>query len=111
MTPLAVNLARESPLLELRLQSPRSIDAALIPVLIGPPGEGGAAPAVSRSLTWTNGLLSEITFADGRRKILTWTAEQLTRIDHIRPSQPTIRADINYSPDGLVSTVFVSQLP
>lgn len=111
--PLAVQLVAEVPQLNLVIRQPQAIDAALLPVLIGPPGPagGGAAAApVSRSLSWAGGHLVGVLYADGRSKALTWTADRLTRVDHQRPALPTQRADLAYNPDGTLASVAQSEL-
>lgn len=72
----------------------------------GPPGTpGSASEPVSRTLTWLSGRLTGVAYADGRSKALTWTGDRLTRVDHLRPSLPTQRADLSYNPDGTLAAV------
>lgn len=97
----------QAPLLRLSFRPPQVLDAVLIPVLIGPPGE--ALAPVSRTLTWSSGRLTGVAYADGRSKALTWTGGQLTRVDHLRPSLPTLRADLSYNLDGTLAAVTQSE--
>lgn len=105
---LPVELVQDVPQLQLQIRQPQALDAALLPVLIGPPGPagGGAAAApVSRGLTWAGGRLVGVAYADGRSKALTWTGDRLTRVDTLRPGLPTLRADLSYNPDGTLAAV------
>lgn len=76
----------------------------------GPKGDS-AGVAVSKSLYWLDGHLSEIRFADGSVKSFTWADGRPVQIDHFRPSLGTTRTTIGYSPDGLIDSVIVSSLP
>lgn len=110
---LAVDLVQEVPQLQLQIRQPQALDAALLPVLIGPPGPagGGAAAApVSRVFTWSSGRLAGVAFADGRSKAFTWSGDQLTRVDTLRPGLPTLRADLSYNPDGTLAAVAHSEV-
>lgn len=110
---LAVELVADVPQLQLQIRQPQALDAALLPILIGPPGPagGGAAAApVSRSLTWSAGRLVGVAYADGRSKALTWTGDQLTRVDTLRPGLTTLRADLTYNPDGTLAAVAQSEV-
>lgn len=71
----------------------------------GPPGTGTATPPTTRTLTWAAGKLAAVTYADGRSKTMTYTGEQLTRVDRLTPSAQTQRADLAYNPDGTVAGV------
>lgn len=110
---LAVELVQEAPQLQLQIRQPQALDAALLPVLIGPPGPagGGAATApVSRVFTWSAGRLAGVTFADGRSKTMTWSGDQLSRVDTQRPGLLTLRADLSYNPDGTLAAVTQSEV-
>jgi hypothetical protein len=106
---LGVQLLAKEPTLRLVLRAPQVLDAALLPVLIGPPGNGAATTPVSRTLSWAAGRLAGVAFADGRSKALTWSGDQLTRVDHLRPGLPTQRADLAYNPDGTLASVTQSE--
>lgn len=110
---LAVALVSDVPVLALSIQPPQTLAAALLPILIGPPGPagGGAAAApVSRVFTWSSGRLAAVAFADGRSKAFTWAGDQLTRVDTLRPGLPTLRADLSYNPDGTLAAVAQSEV-
>lgn len=81
----------------------------------GPPGSGTgsgtATPPTSRTLTWAAGRLTGVTYADGRSKAMTYTGEQLTRVDRLTPSAPTQRADLAYNPDGSLVGITESLTP
>jgi YD repeat-containing protein len=59
----------------------------------------------SRTLTWAAGKLAAVTYADGRSKAMTYTGEQLTRVDRLTPGQTTQRADLAYNPDGTLAGI------
>ena len=107
---LVVALVQPTPTLHLVIRQPQAIDAALLSVLIGPPappgtGTGTAAPPTTRTLTWAAGKLAAVAYADGRSKAMTYTGEQLTRVDRLTPSAQTLRADLTYNPDGTLAGV------
>jgi hypothetical protein len=104
---LACELVQPTPTLHLVIRPPQALDAALLPVLIGPPGPAsgpGAAPT-SRTLTWAAGRLAAVAYADGRTKALTYTGDQLTQVDRLTPGLPTQRATLQYHPDGTLASV------
>ena len=104
---LDVTLLAERPAINLVLRQPQALDAALLPVLIGPPGTGSgtATPPTTRTLTWAAGKLAAVTYADGSSKTMTYTGEQLTRVDRLTPGQLTQRADLAYNPDGTLAGI------
>jgi hypothetical protein len=106
--PLPLQLVADTPQLNLVVRPPQQLDVGLLPVLLPLPGEAAVAP-VSRTLTWSSGRLTGVSYADGRSKALTWTGGQLTRVDHLRPTLPTLRADLSYNPDGTLAGVTQSE--
>lgn len=97
---LLIDTIVQQELLELGLQGPP-----------GPPGPAGTtSPPVSSTFTWAAGRLASVAYADGRSKVLTYTGEQLTRVDHARPGLPTLRADLSYHPDGTLAVVAQSEV-
>lgn len=102
---LAVELVQTTPTLRLDIRPPLQLDAALLPVLIGPPGPAGDAAPKSPEFTWVAGQLVRVTYADGSTKDLTWSAGQLTQVDFARTGYPATRKLLTYNPDGTLAAV------
>ena len=78
--------------------------------LRGEPGSSAAAPA-SRLLTWDAERIAGVTFSDGRSKTFAWAGDRLAHVDSASPDRPTLRSALSYTPDGLIESITVSQLP
>lgn len=106
---LAVQLVSSVPTIHLVVRAPTALDAALLPVLIGPPGPlgtgtGTSAPT-SPTFTYTAGWLTAVVYADGTTKAMSYTAGQLAQVDTLGPGQPTVRKTLAYNPDGTLASV------
>lgn len=104
---LAVHLQASQPTLALRFRAPTELDAALLPVLIGPPGPPGTGPSAPTSPTfaYTDGWLTAVVYADGTTKALSYTEGRLAQVDTLRPGLPTMRKTLSYNPDGTLASV------
>lgn len=103
---LAAELAPPAPLLDLVPRLPEAIDAALIPILVGPPGPaGGGADLINPVLTWAGGRLVGVAYDGGASKALVYSSDQLATLDLLRPGQPTLRKTFSYNPDGTLAAV------
>jgi len=104
---LAVHLQASQPTLALRFRAPTTLDAALLPVLIGPPGPTGTGTSAptSPTFTYTGGWLTAVVYADGTTKALSYTAGRLAQVDTVRPGLPTVRKALSYNPDGTLASV------
>ena len=103
---LAVQLVSSVPTLHLVVRAPTALDAALLPILIGPPGTGdGTSAPTSPAFTYTAGWLTAVVYADGTTKALSYTAGRLAQVDTLRPGQPTVRKTLAYNPDGTLASV------
>lgn len=103
---LAADLAPPAQLLELVPRLPQAIDAALIPVLVGPPGPaGGGDDLINPVLTWAAGRLVRVDYEGGAFKTLAYSDGQLATLDTSRPGQPTLRKTFSYNPDGTLAAV------
>ena len=102
---LAVELVQETPVLALQLRAPQLLDAALLPVLIGPPGLDGGALPKSPAFTYAAGRLVGVVYADGSTKTMTWAGEQLAQVDFARVGYPTTRKTLAYNPNGTLASV------
>ena len=103
--PLRVEMTREVPALKLTLRPLQSIDAALLPVLIGPPGLSADDAHISPAFTYVDGRLVGVTYADGSVKTLTWVGGELAQIDFIRVGAGDVRKTLSYNPDGTLASV------
>lgn len=101
---LAVQLVSSVPTIHLVVRAPTALDAALLPILIGPPGTGTSAPT-SPTFTYTGGWLTAVVYADGTTKALSYTDGRLAQVDTLRPGQPTLRKTLAYNPDGTLASV------
>lgn len=106
---LAVQLVSSVPTIHLVVRAPTALDAALLPILIGPPGppgtgDGSSAPT-SPTFTYTGGWLTAVVYADGTTKALSYTDGQLAQVDTLRPGLPTVRKTLSYNPDGTLASV------
>ena len=93
------------PTLDLALRPLQSIDAALLPVLIGPPGLSADDAHTSPAFTYADGRLVGVTYADGSVKMLTWVGDELAQIDFIRVGAPDVRKTLSYNADGTLVSV------
>lgn len=75
---------------------------AQITTMIGPPGRDASA-SQSASFTYAAGFLTRIDYADGSHKALSYTNGLLSRIDHVREAEGTLRKDFMYSNGVLIS--------
>jgi hypothetical protein len=81
--------------------------------LVGPPGSGGGdgydygvlgPHGIGPALTYTGEQLTRVDYDGGDYKLLIYTGDQLTRVDWVIPSIPqTIRKDLVYSGDQLTA--------
>lgn len=99
---LEAELVQPDLVLQMVLRAPQALDAALLPVLIGPPG---AAMPKSPSFTYAAGKLVGVLYADGSTKALTYTGDQLTQVDFARVGYPATRKTLTYNPDGTLAAV------
>lgn len=106
---LAVQLQASQPTLALRFRAPTTLDAALLPVLVGPPGPPGTGDGTgtpsSPTFTYTEGWLTAVAYADGSTKALSYTAGRLSQVDTLRPGLPTSRKTLSYNSDGTLASV------
>ena len=106
---LAVHLQASQLILALRFRVFTTLDAALLPVLVGPPGPAGTGDGTSAptspTFTYAGGWLTAVVYADGTTKALSYTAGRLSQVDTLRPGQPTVRKALSYNPDGTLASV------
>lgn len=106
---LAVQLVSSVPTIHLVVRAPTALDAALLPVLIGPPGPPGSGTGpsapTSPTFTYTEGWLTAVMYADGTTKALNYTDGRLAQVDTLRPGLPAMRKTLSYNPDGTLASV------
>jgi hypothetical protein len=108
VTALPAELAPPAPLMALLPRQPQTVDAALVPALVGPRGPAGPAGdalPTSPTFTYTDGWLTAVVYADGTTKALSYTAGRLAQVDTLRPGLPTMRKTLSYNPDGTLASL------
>lgn len=53
----------------------------------------------SPTLTWTDGEVTRVDYANGDHKLLTWDGGRLSQVDHFMPGR-TVRTVLNYDAQG-----------
>ena len=102
----SINPPQHSVALSINTPVAPDIIAQLVPFYRG----GTAAPPTTRTLTWVSGRLNAVLYVDGRSRLMTYTGDQLTRVDRLAPSGPIRRADLSYNPDGTLAAITESEV-
>lgn len=101
----------DSERIDLRFSEFDGLDVKLQPSLVGPPGVSGDASPISPVFSYTGGLLTSVTYADGSLKTFVWIAGRLAQVDFQQAGVAfTVRKLFSYNADGTLATIAESEI-